>query len=112
MADVSKINGYDIKDATARSSINGITELKFTSFSNQSWTASSAHSSDTNGTYPHRYSVPCTGVTADMCAEVTFGVDSAISGKYSPICECYAGGVYIWATEQTAPTILSILVHK
>lgn len=86
--------------------------LKFTSFTGQSWTANSPHSSDINGDFPYRCNIPLTGVTASMMAEVVLGVSDALSGNYSPICECYAGGVRIWANSQTFPNILSILVHE
>lgn len=101
-----------LDDKATITSVTNITELKFDTFNNLSWTSSSPHSSDTQSVYGHRCSIPCSGVTHDMFAEVVFGVDSAISGLYSPISECYDGGVYIWATEATNPTILSILVHK
>lgn len=91
--------------------LGNITELKFTSGFTFTW-ASNTHSSDTDASFPYRASIPLTGVTATMMAEVVFGAGSAMSGIYSPICECYAGGVYIWASEQTNPTILSVLVHK
>ena len=86
--------------------------MKFTSFTGQSWTANSPHSSDSNGDFPYRCNIPLTGVTATMMAEVVFGVSDALSGNYSPICECYAGGVRVWSNSQTLPNILSILVHK
>lgn len=94
------------------SSIGAAEVLKFTSFAAPASPTNSKHSSDTNSIYPYRYSIVCSGVTAAMYPEVTFGVASAISGNYSPLAECYAGGVYIWSKVQTAPTILSILVHK
>lgn len=98
--------------AFVNTAVDSVSKLVFTSFSGQSWTTSSPHSSDTDGIYPYRYSVPCSGVTATMYPDVNLGVDSAISGIYSPICETYAGGIYMWASEQTAPTILSIIVYK
>ena len=86
--------------------------LKFTSFTTPSWTANTPHSSDVDNLYTERMGIPLTGVTASMFAEVVLGTADAVSGNYSPICECYAGGVYIWANSQTAPNILTILVHK
>lgn len=92
--------------------VHPVPALKFTSFSGQSWTSGQPHVSDTDVQFPYRYSIPCSGVTSSMFAEVTFGVTSAMSGLYSPISDCGTNVVYIWASEQTAPTILSIFVHK
>ena len=92
--------------------VHPVPAMKFTSFSGQSWTGGQPHESDTDLAFPYRYSIPCTGVTSSMYAEVTLGVQSAMSGLYSPICECDTNVVYIWASEQTAPTILSVFVHK
>lgn len=75
------------------------------------WTTGK-HGSDADNTYPERLAIPVTGVTSTMFAEVVFGVTDAASGVYSPVCDCGAGVVYIWAKTQTAPTVLSILVHK
>lgn len=92
--------------------VHPVPAMKFTSFSGQSWTGGQPHVSDTDLAFPYRYSIPCSGVTSSMFAEVTFGVASAMSGLYSPISDCGTNVVYIWASEQTAPTILSIFVHK
>lgn len=98
--------------ANITSAVAAITEIKVSNPTVGTAWDSNTHASDTNGAYPHRLAVPVTGVTSSMCAEVAFGVADATSGKYAPICECGAGVVYIWASEQTAPTILSILVHR
>lgn len=92
--------------------VHPVPAMKFTSFSGQSWTSGQPHASDTDVLFPYRYSIPCSGVTSSMLAEVTFGVTSAMSGLYSPISDCGTNVVYIWASEQTVPTILSIFVHK
>ena len=105
------LTASDVSAATT-TSVTNITELKFTSGFTVTWTASSPHSTDTNSVYPNRGAIALTGVTASMHPQVTFGVANAISGDYSPICECYAGGVYIWSKNTTTPTISSILVHK
>jgi hypothetical protein len=99
--------------AATPADVTAITEIKITSFdpSDYVWT-SNTHSSDTDGAFPYRCAIPATGVLASMMAEVVFGTASAMSGLYAPICECGSGVVYIWASEQTAPTVLSILAHK
>lgn len=76
------------------------------------WT-SNTHSSDTEGAFPYRASITCSGVTSDMFAEVVLGTDDAMSGSYAPICETGNGVVYIWGNDNTlSPSIQSILVHK
>ena len=106
-SDVGAATSSDISTA-----VGAITEIKVSNPTVGSDWATNTHSSDTDGSFPNRLAIPVTGVTASMMAEVVFGAGSAMSGIYSPICECYAGGVYIWASEQTNPTILSVLVHK
>lgn len=81
--------------------------LKFTNVSVSSWSSNSTYSSAGFG---YRASVPLTGVTADMFAEVVFSPTQALSGSYAPVCETYAGGVYIYSSTNTAITIPSILV--
>lgn len=94
-------------------SVGAITEIKIPSFNSANFTwDSNTHSSDTDGAFPYRCAIPATGATSSMIAEVVFGTESAMSGIYAPICECGSGVVYIWASEQTNPTVLSILLHK
>ena len=112
ISDLAAIRSGAADGVTALAGVAAITEIKVDTPAVGTWTAASPHSSDTDGTYSERLSIPITGVTDGMLAEVTFGVADAASGEYSPICECYNGGVYIWAKSQSAPTILSVLVHK
>lgn len=73
--------------------------------------ATSAWVSDTTYTdYPYRASIPITGCTANHIPEVVFSLADALSGKFAPVAQTYAGGVYIYAREQpsadiTIPTI-------
>lgn len=106
-SDVGAATSSDISTA-----VGAITEIKKTSSFTISWTASTPHSSDTDSVYGYRGAIDIDGVTADMIPEVAFGTADAVSGNLSPVCECYAGGVYIWSKTNTDPTILSILVHK
>ena len=71
-------------------------------------------SDDTYEDFPYKASVTLTGVTADMTPEVVLGVTEAMSGSYAPVAECYAGGVYIYATEvpSVAITIPTIICWK
>lgn len=106
-SDVGAATSSDISTA-----VSAITEIKKTSSFTISWTASTPHSSDTDSVYGYRGAIDIDGVTADMIPEVAFGTKDAVGGNLSPVCECYAGGVYIWSKTNTDPTILSILVHK
>ena len=62
--------------------------------------------------FPYRCAVSLTGVTASMYAEVIFSAADAMSGNYAPVCETYAGGVYIYSAVNTAITIPTIAVFK
>lgn len=73
---------------------------------------SSWDSDNTYPDYPYRASIAITGVTASDMAEVVFGLDQAISGDYAPVCETYAGGVYVYSAVNTAITIPTIIVFK
>lgn len=107
------LNGHADTYFANAASVTAITEIKISSFDSSEFVwDSNTHSSDTDGAFPYRCAIPATGVLATMMAEVVFGTASAMSGLYAPICECGSDVVYIWASEQTAPTVLSILAHK
>ena len=77
--------------------------------------ATSAWASNTTyADFPFRASVPIAGCTANHKPDVTFKLTDAMSGNYAPVCESYAGGVYIYAaTKPTATlTIPTILLLK
>lgn len=81
--------------------------LTFTNSSASSWSAN-----DTYPDYAFRCSIALTGVTANDYANIIFGMTEATSGDYAPLCETYAGGVYIWSKKNTAITIPVITVLK
>lgn len=112
ISDLATIRSGAADGTSALAGVAAITEIKVSNPTvGSNWTTTS-HASDTDGKYPERLAIPVTGVTSTMIAEVVFGVADGLSGEYSPICECGTGVVYIWAKTQTAPTVLSILVHK
>ena len=77
--------------------------------------ATTAWADDTTYTdFPFRAAVPVTGCTASHKPDVTFKLTDAMSGNYAPVCESYAGGIYIYAaTKPTATlTIPTIILLK
>ena len=75
-------------------------------FSSNKTVATSAWSSNSTYTaYPWRASVAYTGVTADYFPDIVFNPNDADFGKLAPICETYAGGVYIYASERPGATV-------
>lgn len=75
-------------------------------FSSNKTVATSAWSSNSTYTaYPYRASVAYAGVTADYFPDIVFNPNDADFGKLAPICETYAGGVYIYASEKPSATV-------
>ena len=72
-----------------------------------SWASDSTYSD-----YRYKGTIAITGVTADDYADVSFSMDEAISGDYAPICETFAGGVYIWADTNDTITIPTIFIKR
>lgn len=64
--------------------------------------------------FPYRAGVALTGVLPTMTPEVVLSVADAMSGNYAPVAECYAGGVYIYASDvpDAAITIPTIICWK
>ena len=81
--------------------------LKFENKTASSWVSDSAYAD-----YPYRCDVSCSGVTADMYAEVVFGVEHSTSGNYAPVCETKNEVVSIWSKENTTITIPTIIITK
>ena len=105
MADISSIklpNGitYNIKDEVARSNSGGA--LVFT----DKTVASSAWSSNSDlDYYGYRASIALSGVTASMMPQVTFTDSQLAEYDLAPICQSYAGGVYIYSAEAISEAI-------
>lgn len=55
--------------------------------------------------YPKRAAIPCTGVTVEHIAEVTFSAVDAMSGNYAPVCETGNGVVHIYTSAVPAAAI-------
>lgn len=87
-------------------------QAKNLTFSNTSIATIAWESDSTYTDYPLRATVALTGVTAAMIADVVYGLTDATGGNFAPVCETYAGGVYLYAKEApeaaiTIPTIIA-----
>lgn len=100
---------YDTMTAYVAERLTGKQDkvLKFEGKTASSWVSDSAYAD-----YPYRCDVSCSGVTADMYAEVVFGVEHSTSGNYAPVCETKNGVVSIWSKENTTITIPTIIITK
>lgn len=77
--------------------------------------ATSAWASDTTYTeYPYRASVALPSITAVSFVEIVFSPADATSGNFAPVCDTYAGGVYLYAkaVPDAAITIPTIIVWR
>ena len=77
--------------------------------------ATSAWASDaTYADYPYRASVALPPITALSFVEIVFSPADATSGNFAPVCDTYAGGVYLYAkaVPDAAITIPTIIVWR
>ena len=77
--------------------------------------ATSAWASDaTYADYPYRASVALPTITALSFVEIVFSPADATSGNFAPVCQTYAGGVYLYAkaVPDAAITIPTIVVWR
>ncbi len=78
-------------------------------FENVSVPVASFVSDTTYADYPYRATVPLAGVIASMVPDVTFSVAALADCDFAPVAECYAGGIYIYAS--SAPTA-AVLINS
>ena len=81
------------------------TSLVFTNKSTSGWSSNSTYSS-----YPYRASIACTGITANHYAEVCFNPNDVLNYVLAPVCQTYAGGVYVWAMINPGKALSGITV--
>ena len=77
--------------------------------------ATSAWVSDTTyADYPYRASFALPSITALSFVEIVFSPADATSGNFAPVCDTYAGGVYLYAkaVPDAAITIPTIIVWR
>jgi len=87
-------------------------QKKRLTFVNTNVAASAWAADETYADYPYRAAIPLTGVTAASFAEVVLSPADAVSGVYAPVCETYAGGIYLYANAApgAAVTIPAIVI--
>ena len=85
------------------------TNIYRTNVSASSW---EQQSTPTYSGYGYRCAIPITDVTANMFAIVVFAPAQVVSGNYAPVCDTYAGGVYVYSKVNTAITIPTIAVLR
>lgn len=88
--------GTDAVTADAARENLGAQKKRIT-FVNTNVAASAWAADETYTDYPYRAAIPLTGVTAASFAEVVLSPADAVSGAYAPVCETYAGGIYLYA---------------
>lgn len=81
--------------------------IKFTDKVASTWTSDSTYAD-----FPYRCDITCSGVTADMYAEVVFDLSQATSGNYAPVCETKSNVVSIWSKTNASITVPTILITK
>lgn len=107
------ISGTNIKTINGQSvlgsgDIEVATEaLKFENVSASTWVNDSTYSE-----FSYRCDMACSGVTANMYAEVAFAMEQATSGNYAPVCETKEGIVSIWSKKDESIVIPVIIITK
>lgn len=74
-------------------------------FTNKTVAASAFATNTTYADFGFRAAIALSGVTANMTPEVVFNAADATSGIFAPVAACYAGGIYIYASEKPSTTI-------
>lgn len=69
-------------------------------------------SDTTYSDYGYKGTIAITGVTSSYVPSVVFAHAQAISGNYSPVCESYNGGVYVYAKVNASITIPTVVCIK
>ena len=100
-----------ITDELASLEAGTAVELKKLAFYNTTVSASAFIDDTTYTDFPFRASVALTGVLESMIPDIMLTLEDATSGNFAPVCECYNGGVYLYAAsvpdaDITIPTII------
>lgn len=103
----SRYKGSEVDEALDSIKNKQDKNLYFTNKAASSWVSDSTYEE-----YPYRCDVDCSGVTADMYAEVVFNINESTSGEYAPICETKTNTVSIWSSSDESITIPTIIITK
>lgn len=100
-----------ITDELASLEAGTAVELKKLAFYNTAVSASAFIADTTYTDFPFRASVALTGVLESMIPDIMLALEDTTSGNFAPVCECYNGGVYLYAASApdadiTIPTII------
>ena len=91
--------------------VSGVAPLTFSAVSvttAMTWSTHSITALNDAG-YTQRVTVPLSGVTVNHSPDVRFAAADVYSGVWSSYADTYAGGLYLYATENTATTIPTII---
>ena len=103
----SKYNGAEVEGLLDAVPTKQDKNLYFTNMSASNWVSDSTYAD-----FPYRCDVACSGVTADMYANVVFGANEAVSGDYAPVCETLADVVRVFSKKEESVTIPTIIIYK
>lgn len=100
-----------ITDELASLEAGTAVELKKLAFYNTAVSASAFIADNTYPDFSFRASVALTGVLESMIPDIMLSLEDATSGNFAPVCECYNGGLYLYAAsvpdaDITIPTII------
>lgn len=96
--------------AVINGNMNPMQSVGYNTFSNKSVLVADWEVSSEYPEYGYECSIPCTGVTSTMYAQVTFAPEEAMSGNYANICDTGTGVVTIYSKVAEAITIPIIMV--
>ena len=93
----AQMNTLLSKVSPMETTVNNLTnKIKF--FTNQNVAVTAWAADNTYAQYPYRASIALSGVTSSHYPEVIFSLADATSGYFAPVCQSYAGGIYVYAS--------------
>ena len=98
-------------DAANKQYVDGKAPLTFANVAvttSMTWSTHSITALNDAG-YTQRVTVPLSGVTVNHSPDVRFAAADVYSGVWASYADTYAGGLYLYATENTATTIPTII---
>lgn len=102
MAYLSSYTSTEVEQAISLA----LTSVQKLTFSNIGVNAEDFAADSSYEAYPYKASIPLAGVLAASEPRVVFSPTEANSWNFSPVCETYDGGVYIWAKTKPGNAIV------